>query len=632
MPLSFFFSTFGTSLFIVVGCKEQRVMWRAWCLWVGILLSSVVGAVGQDSVSRSGRITVSGERYCLHVVAKDETLYAISRKYNVSQTAIAAANPDIYYGIKEGQMLKIPLAGEEAQKQEDVTGVRLHIVKAGESLYSLSREFGVPVAELRKFNSLLSDTLQVHTILRIPPSVSERQVTLYEVQKGEGVYGISKRFGVSQEQLLEANPWLRERALGVGDKLVIPQSQSSSKNESEEVEIHTAPTPVVRCDSTNAFPRGKRLEVALLLPFDLGKSTTSESEEESYDVAATSSRGIGANTRYLDFYQGLLLALNEFRLKGCNIRLSVFDTQRSTAVLQKIIQSDTLRNANLIIGPVDPKNISLLSQYAAQNRIPIVSPLSGKTPASDLNPFLFQANPSFYTQLKSLVQESIEPGTQKVIVLREESLADAEMADHLVTLLREQVAKLTPAPTIEVLKYPKGGATLKLTPRLRSLIEGAKNTKIFIPSHSEPFVSDLLGQLNAISLLKEADSIDIYGMARWFKMRNLDLSQLGAVRVTLFSPFYIDYQSELVREFLESYRDVFRVEPSQYAFQGYDVLKYFLHAIYRYGEDFRYCLPYCDVPLLQTRFDFRAAQEFSSYESKAIYLLQFDLERGLMLK
>lgn len=606
------------------------VMWRALCLWCIVLLSSVVCVVGQDSVATRGRITVGTEEYSLHVVAKGETLYAISHKYNVSQMAIASANPQIYYGIKEGQILKIPIPAEQRTQQEE-TGLRLHVVKAGESLYSLSREYGVPVAELRKFNSLLSDTLQLHTILRIPPSTPEQQVTIYEVQKGEGVYGISKRFGITQEQLLEANPWLRERALGLGDKLVIPQeAERQNREDGAKEDESTSDVVPVLCDSTNAFPRAKSLEVALVLPFELGKSTTSESEEEGYDVAAVSSRGLAVNTRYLDFYQGLLLALNEFRLQGCNIRLSVFDTQHSLAVVQKIVQSDTLRNANLIIGPVDAKSISLLSQYAAQNRVPIVSPLSGKTPASDLNPFLFQANPSFYTQLKSLVQETVEQGTQKIIVLREESLADAEMADHLVGLLREQASRLNPAPVVEVLKYPKGGATANLTPRLRSLIEGTKNSKIFIPSHSEPFVSDVLGQLNALLVLKVADTVDVYGMARWFKMRNLDLSQLGGLRVTLFSPFYVDYQSESVRGFLESYRDLFRTEPSQYAFQGYDVARYFLHAIYRYGEDFRYCLPYCNVPLLQTRFDFRAAQEFSSYESKAVYLLQFDLERGLV--
>lgn len=598
------------------------------CMLLGAF-ASVKALDGRDSLS-TGRITVGAEEYYLHVVSKGETLYAISRHYNVSQTAIAAANPQIYYGVKEGAILKIPIPNEQRTSLEE-SGLRIHVVKPGENLYGLSRQYGVPVARLREFNSLLSDTLQTHQLLRIPPATSAPE-RVYEVQKGEGVYGIAKRLGVTQEQLLEANPWLRERALAVGDKLVVPHLEQLVPDSSPVHEGgQAALQPSVMCDSSNAFPRWKTLHVALVLPFELGKTAISENEEEGYDlVVSTSSRGIAANTRYLDFYQGVLFALNDFRLKGCNISLSVFDSQHSTAVVQKLVQSDTLRNADLIIGPVHPKNITLLSQYAAQKRIPIISPLSGKTPALDLNPYLFQANPSFYTQLKSLVQEVLVSGMSKVLVIREESIADADMADRLTSLLQEQAKLLTPSPEIKVLTYPKGEATAKLTPRLRSLIGGTKNLKIFIPSNSEPFVSDILGQLNGLFVLKVADSVDVYGMPRWFKMRNLDLSQLGSIRVTLFSPYYVDYLSEPVYMFLESYREIYRTEPSQYAFQGYDVAKFFLSAIYRYGEDFRHCLPYCDEPLLQTRFDFRAAQEFGSYESRAIYLLQFDLERGLL--
>ena len=608
-------------------------------MWRTIVLSFVLLFLGFASVYAQStsdsivapRITVGEDEFWLHSVTKGETLYAISRKYNVAQTSIAAANPQIYYGIKEGQLLRIPIP-EALRTKKESTAYKLHQVKAGESLYAIARQYGVSVAAIRSANALISDTIQLNEILRIPEQYAQTDPTLqqrvHDVQKGEGVYGIAKRYGLTQEDILEANPWLRERQLEIGDKLIIPLPQAEANGAG--LALENGNHPFIPCDSTAGFPKWKALNLVLILPFELGKSQTTNSEDEVYDIAASASRGLAANTRYLDFYQGLLLALNNFRLSGYNIRLLVFDTQHSPTVVQKLVQSDTLKNANLIIGPVFSKNIALVSQYAAQRRIPLVSPLSGKTSTLERNPLLFQANPSFYTQLKTLVDKTVKPGTARIIVLREESLADMDMADKLEAYLREQAQRVTPTPSIEILRYPKGEATAKRAAQLRKLLENERHTKVFIPSNSEPFVSDLLGQLNGMSVLKKSDSVEIYGMSRWFKMRNLDLAQLGTLRVTLFSPFYIDYYSRVVRDFIDNYRSLYRCEPSQYAFQGYDIATYFLGAVYKFGENFSYCLPHYNASLLQNYFDFRPLQDMGAYESRSLYLLRFDLERGLV--
>ena len=162
-------------------------------------LSSLFGLGLVDSISAS-RIEVGEEEYWLHVVAKGETLYAISRKYNVPQSAIAAANPQIYYGIKESQLLRIPIPEDQRTKTVN-EGYTLHVVSAGESLYSISRQYGVSVTELRRENALVSDTIQPNILLRIPVyrgRVSTTQQRVYVVQNGDGVYGIAKRNGVTQ--------------------------------------------------------------------------------------------------------------------------------------------------------------------------------------------------------------------------------------------------------------------------------------------------------------------------------------------------------------------------------------------------------------------------------------------------
>ena len=138
-------------------------------LFVGIAPLYAVGVV--DSIT-APRITVGAEEFWLHPVVKGETLYAISRKYGVPQSTVAAANPQIYYGVKEGQVLRIPIPEGLRTKKENL-GYKLHQVKAGENLYAISRLYGVPVADIRKANALISDTIQLNEILRIPENTAQ---------------------------------------------------------------------------------------------------------------------------------------------------------------------------------------------------------------------------------------------------------------------------------------------------------------------------------------------------------------------------------------------------------------------------------------------------------------------------
>ena len=71
-------------------------------------------------------------------------------------------------------------------------------------------------------------------------------------------------------------------------------------------------------------------------------------------------------------------------------------------------------------------------------------------------------------------------------------------------------------------------------------------------------------------------------------------------------------------------------EPTQFAFQGYDVTTYFLRAMFKYGMDFRYCIDKVEDWQLQNTFQFRQSKDFGTYESEGVFLLRFDKSRGLV--
>ncbi len=619
------------------GTKNVTQSSRSWAVAIVLLLctmSTPVLAQPLDTIS-TPRITVNGRQMWVHTVTKGETLYAISRRYSVSQADIAAHNPDIYYGIKKGQKLKIPVpVGYQSAQPRAQGEYVIHVVQPGENLYQLSRQFSVSVQSIRQANGLTSDTLKVHETIRIPThdnassGAATGQPTLHIVQKSEGLYGIARQYGVSQEEILAANPGLSSRGLQPGDLLRIPPPRQGPEVTSP---LQLSPEGYeALCDSAIPFPKWKTLEIALALPFSLGKAgaTSHDDDERSSELTSRT----GADARFVEFYNGVLLAVERFKLQGRNFRLRIFDTQRNPDRMRQIVESDSLSTAHLVIGPVYPQNISIAGLYTAQRRINIVSPLSGKTPSFDTNPYLFQANPSFLTQMRRMVRSLPLQQVRRIMVLCEEGGSESDLVENLQLLLQSALVSAGRSDSVEVRTVSMGKGKLAQTSAAilkTHLLPGTENI-VIVPSNHEPFVSEALGILNSLAVSKRYP-ITVYGMPKWIKLPKLDLDALINLRVTCFSPFFVDYTKPAVMEFVDTYRATYRSEPSQYAFQGYDVATYFISAIHAYGEDFRHCLRRMgSVELLQTNLEFHQSQQFGSYESAGVFLLRFSATDGIV--
>ena len=603
---------------------------------IGVVRQAVARAGEADSV-KDERIVVNQREYWVHTVEKGETLYAISRRYGISLTEIATANPDIYYGLKKGAKLRIPIppsqrVGQDTVKPEFV----VHIVEPGDNLFQLSRQYGISVRSIRLANRLKSDTLRVHETLRIPtqelPNAADSlQFIVHVVAKGESLFGLAKSYGVGQDDILKLNPEVEAQGLRAGQVLRIPTKLGMEPENREEDFTPATPEPAVvsPCDASVAFGKGRTLEVALILPFTQGgkrrDDTPVEPEEE-----AVSSHSPGVDGRFLDFYQGFLLAVERYKFLGYSIRLKVIDSQQNPDLLNGLVNSGQLEEANLIVGPVYPKAISVVSQWAAARRISLVSPLSGKTPSFEANPFLFQANPSDITQIRQMVANLPLEGVRRVVMISETTPADEDLANNVELMLQSEVARRPGADsiTVQVVNHAQANDPRKTDPNINRALDPRGLTLVIVPSTREPYVSEVLGQLNTLAI-RDKRNIRVFGLPKWLKMENLDFAQLINLHVTIASPFYVDYSSQLVSNFIDDYRSTYRAEPSKFAFQGYDVANYFMGAIFEYGEDFRYCLPNLQVPLLQNSFRFVQSQQFGSYESTGIYLIEFT-KSGLM--
>ena len=177
--------------------------------------------------------TINGKVFIIHQVGERETLYAISRRYGTPIMSILEFNSTAGSGLEIGQLLKIPYTpkGKTPSREGMV-----HQVAAGETLFSIARSNGVSVDDLKTWNNLKDNSLslgQELTIQKKKPATGQVETTAkvslgsHVVESKETLYSISKRYGVTIQQLKEWNG-LPDNDVKVGSVLIVTAGSTSA--------------------------------------------------------------------------------------------------------------------------------------------------------------------------------------------------------------------------------------------------------------------------------------------------------------------------------------------------------------------------------------------------------------------
>lgn len=205
---------------------RQRLLFYLFFLLSTSILGNPLDSIGIERIN--------GKVYVIHEVDKGETLYSISRRYDVSMNEIAEATPEVRRGLKAGARIRIPYKQPVAAISESV----IHTVVKGETLFAISRKYGVTYQQIMAWNNLDSPSINIGQKLTIggdtveepkPVNYYAEGKTIHVVQKGEGLYGIGRKYGVSVEELLEWNG-LENSNLSIGQELVVKFGKSEVKD------------------------------------------------------------------------------------------------------------------------------------------------------------------------------------------------------------------------------------------------------------------------------------------------------------------------------------------------------------------------------------------------------------------
>lgn len=159
-----------------------------------------------------------------YTVQSGDTLYSIARKFNTTVDQLRDLNNLTSNVLQPGQVLIISELGETPQPPSS-DGYIIYTVKSGDSLWKIANQYGVTVNEIISLNQLGTTVLQVGQQLRIPQQQTSQ--TTYTVKSGDSLWKIANQFGVSVNDLIEANN-LTTTTLQIGQQLVIPGSGTTT--------------------------------------------------------------------------------------------------------------------------------------------------------------------------------------------------------------------------------------------------------------------------------------------------------------------------------------------------------------------------------------------------------------------
>lgn len=597
--------------------------------WILVLLLAVAGTLNAQEET--------------HEVKAGETLYGISRLYLVTIEDIIEMNPFLADGLKEGQILSIPDADyvvEQAVRpatvQRDTNRFDFYTVQPQQTIYSLTRDWDITYEQLLELNPRLSEGLKVGQVLKLPKGtlaairleIQRDGYVLYEVQPMETVYSLVRKFDLDDDEFYEANPQVLEEGLKAGQSVWIPEENIEESEQPVSIEtehvasdgdddttqtqlskyivirtvsgeswetlsakynvtkeellrlnpelisgvrphrnliVPRAAEPASITDgqtrTNNRFHQMNRrsLKVAVALPLFLAEN---DSLAGLFNMGQASPQVVPQSTVAFDFYTGLKMAMDSLTSYGLNIELSVYDTRNSQAEILTIANQLRRERPDVVFGPLYAANAELLARELPNQWI--ITPLSRTINNADFSRLIQAVSPieAEHLQLARWVNRNA-PEANLIFVHRD---SETE-ARHVQNFLQHLEASNSRTVSSLVM-----GEELLTTSTIRNKLAAGRKD-IFIALDTDPVL--LTSFINNVVSINDTD-IAVLSTSRLMSARTLEVEKLNRLDLYLSDVEFVDYSDTNTHVFIQSYRDEFGNEPPRFTYHGFDVGMYFI--------------------------------------------------------
>lgn len=551
----------------------------------------VVGAFGQNNP----------DRFLTHKVKKKETLYGLARKYNVSIEQIKEFNPLIEkIGLKKRMQLKIPVYPIiEAPKAVPLKeGLEKYLVQPKETKWRLAYRYGITIQELEQLNPQIKYGLKIGQEIVIPKRTAEETKALeeafnyYKVKPKEGFYRLEKKLGVTEADLIALNPTLPETGLQEGMILKIGLQNTGDLKVEDDLLIEK-----VRLE--DSVLTNTDIKLVAFLPF---KSASIEFDSIEKTTALLKKRNL--HTIALDFYMGMVLAVEKADALGISVALNVLDSQNKKQSISEQVEAIDWSGVQGLIGPLITANFDYAAQLPVLKNVPMVSPLSSKK--INQAKHVYQSVSPLASLRNKMVAylDKIIDTTQNVMII----------ADTLNAAFANGFEEKY--PYAHRVRPEEGGFVLP--DLIDSLLIDSLPNKVVFESQELNLAANVISLLNS-QVSKERD-VQLFTTLRTsiYENDNISRKHLGNLRFTYLNGNH-PMKSERRTLFKNTYQKRFGDFPSKEAFRAYDIT---LDMILRLAYKEEIYLPSIgETDYLENRFFYEKASQ-AGYQNVGFYLLQ----------
>lgn len=517
--------------------------------------------ISKEKVKIDGKICYS------HVVLEKQTLFSICKAYEVTAEDIYQYNPTVKEtGLKKNSIIIIP--SKEA-------------AKAAQTKETQPKETQLKETQ-QKEEAVKTTAPKKETAAKTPKKSKETRIHIAKWYEDLDV--IAEQYGISADDIIQANN-LKGRKLSKRQKLIIPYpgeaaAQTTEETTEEKAEDKTDPeyvsadTTAVSDTQEVAVMQNAKIDATIILPL-----TNDEGEP---------------NRNNMDFYSGALLAIYDLAEEGINCNLNVFDLMDKNAQFS----TDIIKGSDVVIGPVSAGDLTKIF-FSAPGSKAIVSPLDPR--AERLvkeHPEMIHVPTPHVSQYKDLVrwmEEDFREG-DKVVMITEKGTRQSNITIPVKEALDSSSLAYSP------FSYSILEGRDVIEP-LTALMSTAGTNRIIVASESEAFVNDVIRNLNL--LIYNNIDITIYAPSKIRGFETIEVENLHKTTMHVSLAYYIDYENQDVKDFLLKYRALYNTEPNQFAFQGYDIARYFIELCSKYGDSWKEHIENYDMNTLQSSYKIR---------------------------
>jgi len=605
-------------------------------------------------VINSSQNTSQNKNTDSHLVQPKETLYSISKQYGVTIDALKTANGDLLNdGLKIGLNIKIPKSGSvqnvAVSKPEEINKVidpveskpavvkptpkgetTYHIIEPKETKYGISKKYGMTILELERLNPQIVSEFPIgfklvvsgnainqaviETATRRSAGTSESELAKqssvakpsaeksiaektstkkyleeYVVKPKETIYSIANDYGISEQELISLNPELK-RGIKQGMILRVPKGQRKEPVKKEQGNL-------LKTINTNA-----RKQLALLLPFNISKI-------ESDTINSTQARLKKDKflNLTLDFYSGVLMAIDSAKVLGMNVDIKILDSQetKNSSNVATLVQQNNLQNMDAIVGPFYQSNVEKLAELLEPTKTPVISPLSKEIGKKYTN--LYQSMPSAEF-LRNSIFDFMKAKNVNIIAV----------VDTKKGSVKQYIQEMQ--PNVRIAGLSEKGTFV--ADSLKVLFQKDKLNYVVLASESTGMI---LATTNAMLAAQKDYQVQLVILEQndTFDFEEISLTRLTKLKL-LYPSLSRPNESDEANQFDVKYKKVNKIIPNQYAIRGFDIT---FDTLLRLSQDNTFEETIQTSPSEQIENKFNYVQNATyGYTNNGIYILYYDTD------